>query len=466
MNKAPLLLASLVLMLSTPARADEVGITTALEKGEKIVVAVNADADAKLTWKDGTSVEVPGGQFVEIDVEAADATLTTTGNLTNLYLTDNALTALDVSNAPELKRLLCADNQLTELELEACTKLVELDCQNNRIKTLALSKNRSLEALNCANNALTSLSSTAYQTLTSIVCSGNPELKEVKNLATFYQLQQLWCTGNAFTSLSVNRTKELRQIVAANNQLTQIKFNANLDKLTDLWVENNQLEGLDLAGAENIETLSADNNKLDSILWNEDSKKTLENAYVQNNRLSFNSLPGQKYGGRTINLTYAPQGERTMPDYVDLNVKVNLAKDFYENGWGEITAARMVFTNSDGVELESRKDYTGARFIYTFKTEQTGVTYLATSSKYEGLELRSTPFNIGIPTGIDTPVAASGLMISSERGMLILKSDTSVNYTVTSMAGMNVAHGTVKGVQSIEVPAGIYVVNGVKVLVK
>jgi len=53
--------------------------------------------------------------------------------LTRLYVTDNNLTSLDVSNYPALTRLWCENNQLTSLDVSNNTSLTQLHCNNNQL---------------------------------------------------------------------------------------------------------------------------------------------------------------------------------------------------------------------------------------------------------------------------------------------------------------------------------------------
>lgn len=78
-------------------------------------------------------------------------------NIDYLYVDDNCLTKLDLSNNPTLKTVYCTYNDLTELNVSGCPALQNLICYNNDLETLDLSGNPNLIMLGCGNNQLKNL---------------------------------------------------------------------------------------------------------------------------------------------------------------------------------------------------------------------------------------------------------------------------------------------------------------------
>ena len=99
--------------------------------------------------------------------------------LTNLNVTNNQLTSLDVSQNIALIYLQCQSNQLTTLDVSANTALTYLGSGGNLLTSLDVSQNTALTYLWCNNNLLTSLDvRNGNNSLldTNFFCTGNPNL--------------------------------------------------------------------------------------------------------------------------------------------------------------------------------------------------------------------------------------------------------------------------------------------------
>ena len=59
--------------------------------------------------------------------------------LTNLNVSNNQLTSLDLSNCPYVDTFFCSGNQLSQLDLSTIPLLTNLDCSNNQISNLSFS---------------------------------------------------------------------------------------------------------------------------------------------------------------------------------------------------------------------------------------------------------------------------------------------------------------------------------------
>jgi hypothetical protein len=73
--------------------------------------------------------------------------------LITLSCDNNLLTAVQVSNYPNLKTLLCAGNLLTSLDVTANTNLVDLRCGENYLTSLDLSNNGYLKTVSVQSNS-------------------------------------------------------------------------------------------------------------------------------------------------------------------------------------------------------------------------------------------------------------------------------------------------------------------------
>ena len=100
--------------------------------GRKILSTVMADALAIAKEKQlGKNVDL---SITELDVSSENLTeldLSRYPNLETLDCSANELTKLDLSHTPELTQLWCYENQLTELDLSHTPELTKLQCSNN-----------------------------------------------------------------------------------------------------------------------------------------------------------------------------------------------------------------------------------------------------------------------------------------------------------------------------------------------
>lgn len=472
MQRLPLLLASVLFLGGAmQLRADEVTLTTALSTGSELQLALNADLRVTLEWGNGSSQTVIcDGSLQSYTVQDADLTISSvSGKITSLYVQGNSLTALDVSKAINLKTLLAADNQLTTLDLSNVQDLVTLDVQGNQLTNISLSAATSVKDVNVASNQITNnlgFSSSARPTF--LVAAGN-QIGSAPSSSVLRSLRTYWMQNNNLSSiLRMTYSTNLRSLCVSNNSLPSLTL-PDTPLLTDIWVDNNKLTKLDLSGAPKIVYVSADHNSLGTITWDSDCSKTLEYAYLQNNALFVNSMPTlSSLEGYCI----MPQGEYEMDeDYYDLNTGIDLSSLLLRNGWNRSITSGSVytFTEVDGKTLTSGTDYdmTSAR-VFTFLTAQRGVQLHLTNSRFfSDAEFTTSAFNVGVPVGIsDVTTDKLSLSVSGQRGMLRIDAPQATQLRVYSLAGACVTNETIsQGSHAIVLPAGVYVVNGKKVIV-
>ena len=70
------------------------------------------------------------------------------------------------------------------------------------------------------------------------------------------------------------------------------------------------------------------------------------------------------------------------------------------------------------------------------------------------------------PTSIQTPTGANALQVEVENGKIIVTTTTASEINIVDMAGKRVWNNTINGKHTITLPAGTYLVNNKKVLVK
>ena len=453
-----------------PVRADEVKLTTALEVGKQISLSVNPGLKLTLTWGDGqTETLTASGTLQNLTVKHTDLTISTTeGSLTALYLQGNALTNLDVTKAPELKFLLAADNQLAKMDLAKCTKLQSVDLQGNRLTSFAGSTLTELTDLNVAANELGSsglrMANTARPHY--LVAQHN-KLSSTISSSLLSEVRTLWISDNQYRNLTLSGNAMLRSLCAANNQIKTLTL-ANMPLLEDVWVEHNQLAKLDLSkGSPKLQTLSADHNKLTEVLWDVKCKNPCRFVYLNDNALFLNSMPALKISGQAVKVNYQPQTDFDFGERYELNKEVDLAPYINKNGWGLSTFAKYTLTNAEGQELVKGTDYTESSRKITFLTSHKGVV-LKVQDNSGNYQFRTAPFTVGSPTGIEQAptTQTEGFSVYGERGALRIETERAAAVSVYNAAGASVYRGTIEaGTHRLNLPAGIYVVNGSKVVV-
>lgn len=468
MQKLSVIAASVLLSLgSSPLSADEVKLTTGLATGETLAVGTNGDLTVTAAWGDGTTETwVTDGSLKLLTVKHATLTLSTQEPLTSLYVQGNKLTALELTDVPGLRQLYAADNQLTTLDVAAATALEELDLQDNQLNALNASKLASLLTVNVANNQIEAsqlkLSSTAR--LEQYIAAGN-QLTALPSTAAMKQARTVWAQHNALKTANLSQSADLRSLCLSGNQLTALTL-AEAPLLADVWVENNQLESIDLSkGSPALVSLAADHNQLTQVLWDDKCHSTFSYAYLNNNALFINSMPPAKYTSREILVNSAPMDDYVMDAQVyDLETLYNWSTLIAKNGWGLNTSATYTLTDASGAELVKGTDFTETSKKFKFKVPHAGVVLKVSSSAYS---FQTAPFNIGTTEAIQT-VAADGTSLSLTTAPGLLQADAPAGCPVRiySVSGACVVSGRLAaGRHSWQLPAGIYLVNGTKVLV-
>jgi len=257
-------------------------ITT--QKSGEMDIRVSGSGEMKIDWGNGTAVEthtlsafsgmVPSLRLKHIYSEKLPHTITMYGHITHLWLSEQQIISLDVSNNTALISLYCRDwnnsKGVTILDVSNNVALTYLGIFGHQLTSLDVSKNIALTFLGCGYNQLTSLDVS-------------------KNTA----LIQLSCGNNQLTNLDVSKNITLKYLDCYNNQLTSLDVSKNT-KLESLNVNNNQLTSLDLNNNTALTFLYSRHNQLTNIVVSKDATE-LVHLLLNDNQLSnsaFNSLFG------------------------------------------------------------------------------------------------------------------------------------------------------------------------------
>lgn len=516
MNKQNLIASLLSLgMLSTvPAMAQDqvVKLTTAKAMGEAITLRTNQmRKSVTVDWGNGTTQTYAptDGQWLTIEgtVQGSEITLTASKQLTTLIANDNQLTAIDLSGATRLRSLFCRNNKLTDLDVTGLASLTDLDCANNSVEKLKISasKNPLLENVNLSGNGMKSAAGTS----------------STKFEVAQENIQQVNIANNAFSSVYLNKNIQLDAFICSNNALSaKVNLSQN-DSLTTLMADGNQIQSLtlpttgglpclqqavidgnklatlDLESSTLLTTLYCTNNQLTQVAL--PAKTKLYAFACDNNKLTFSSLPTSRY--MPTHISYANQDEN-----VDITAKLKKKSGYYYipqcpswsdrlnesylldlSDWavdtdGQRTITLTWFGNQKGKEpaaltkaSASRTD--GDYFPLTSSSNYGKFSFLQphdevfctmTSNAYPELTFKSTVFTVGDPTsGIATTTVSSpnDLTLTASSGRLTISAAAPTTVRIYSAAGRLVWQGNANGNETIvTLPAGVYIVNGQKVM--
>jgi hypothetical protein len=287
------------------------------------------------------------------------------------------------------------------------------------------------------------------ENVTSLVCANN-KITVLSYLSSMSKLKTLFFQNNSVSTAGVSKNVALVDILGFNNKLTA--FNAKpLVALENVWLGNNKLPSLDFSDDVVLATLCAENNLLTEVLTNRTIQKTLKAVDLSDNELLFNSLPtiyNSTSATYTLDGSVSPQ--RPTQIFNDMNVderSESLVNLIGRNAWSAPTSAKVTIVDGSGKELVADTDYKYGSYRLTFLTApHEGVVVNFTSANYPDLVLSSKPFNVSDPNGI-----------------VLLETESLENSPVYDLSGRQIANGkTANG----QLPKGIYIIGGKKVVVK
>ena len=180
--------------------------------------------------------------------------------LTDVSCNQNGITELDLSRNIQLEKLYCANNSLTTLDVSNNPNITSLDCGSNKLTTLELKANTKLDYLNCVYNRLTSLDVSANTALQGLYTSHNANIKSL-DVSKNPDLINLNCEDNGLTSLDVSANTRLYYLNCANNKLTSLDVSKNL-YLSTLQCNDNEIDGLDIRQNTSLSTMDFYNNPI------------------------------------------------------------------------------------------------------------------------------------------------------------------------------------------------------------
>lgn len=175
--------------------------------------------------------------------------------LGNLSINTNSDTEIQVSEAAAYNgTLLCNDLAISDLTgLEAFTNIQQLFIRNNNISSIDLSQNTALINLFAANNQLQTLDVSQNVLLNTLECHTN-QITSI-TFGANANLFNIYCYLNQLTSIDLSNLSNLILLSIGNNPLTSLDVSANTN-LYILGLLNNPLTSLDLSANVNLMQLT------------------------------------------------------------------------------------------------------------------------------------------------------------------------------------------------------------------
>ena len=216
------------------------------------------ERDMQSTWglNDGWDKEIDG------TVRMNWQNMKIVKEVTELYLSNENLSSLDgIEYFTGLELLSCSNNRLTALDVGNLHNLKKLYCNNNQIETGKLILPPQLTYLSCSDNRLEQLDETVLPAgLTELYCQNNP-LTKLK-VGTLTKLTKLSCAGGQLRQLLVNGLTELTYLSCGFNNLSYLDIamgsNSNLESL---YCQYNNLVYITVYEIKTLKVLVCDKNK-------------------------------------------------------------------------------------------------------------------------------------------------------------------------------------------------------------
>lgn len=485
--------------VATTAFAEQtVTLTTSKAVGETMRLMVNPKGTISVNWGDGTFVDYEGTTeaFRYLEGEVKGTTIVIKGNdqmWDLLGCAGQKITAIDVTQAPELRSLYLQDNEIKSMALSKAGDLTDLNASNNLLTGTGVkpATHPMMENIDFSNNGIKNNGSgTTFNYGTNkiqrINIAGNKFVTvTITNAA---QLDALYCGDNAIKTLTFTTTPNLTTVCCENNVINKFTALDSLKTLRTFVANNNKLKTVDFSNCAELNTLNLAANDLTSVTL---PNKKLNVYDCSDNQLTFGSLPKTAHKPAYIN--YLPQATIVVtgsmkksttgaaymdvcPNYSDRN-KAEYVLDIsdYKEGPGHASSGVVVTAiaiEDDGTERELTKatasnpknEYSYSSGKLVFFQPQKRVYIKLTNTTYKDLILTSDVFCVGedVATGINDVQTTNALEVIAQKGYVTLNANVRTLVTIFDLSGKKVWGGTVVGTTTINLPSGVYIINGQK----
>jgi Leucine-rich repeat (LRR) protein len=185
---------------------------------------------------------------------------------------NNSLTAFTAVGNTSLTNLNLKHNDLTMLDLSSNLNLGTVDASDNNLTIFTAEGNTGLVNLNLRNNQFTTLSFTNVQNLTELDCSFNSNL-DVLNVTGLLNLEKLYCDYNNLNALDLASNINLTQLSCSNNNLSELDVGSNAN-LRSLTCSANNMSFIDVTNLSLLNTISCEDNNYTSLDFSQNTSLT------------------------------------------------------------------------------------------------------------------------------------------------------------------------------------------------
>ena len=259
----PIILVSLSLSITIPLLGQTITMQSVQAEGEiSLSIATHSDNSViSIDWGDGSPQSYTLGKTeTECKGPATKRTITISGDIAKLNCMASKLTALDITQCPNLWVLQAAYNNIGEIDLSRSSALGNLEIFGNMIKELDLSACIKLERLVCSGNYLSELNVRSCKALKYLDCTRmgritNLDLTNNNQLTNLLinecniqhlilpkgqtPLVEFWCHKNQITDLDLSSYTDLEQVNCSDNPLKTLRIKA--PKVSQLLIMNTEL---------------------------------------------------------------------------------------------------------------------------------------------------------------------------------------------------------------------------------
>lgn len=219
---------------------DKITFTTEIPVREEIHMRIEGveDADFKVEGAEFWQYHYRRDEYI-----LTSQTVTITGKVGYLDLSECRISSLDISGNKELEVFLCTDNfKIKSLDLSQHVKLKRVDISRCPIRELNLQNAKDLESFVALSTRLNKIDIAPSDKLTELQCS-NTTLSGVEP-SKWKNLENLTLAGCDLTQLDLSENKKLEMVQLHANELDKLVFASPM--LYSATVFLNKIKGVDM----------------------------------------------------------------------------------------------------------------------------------------------------------------------------------------------------------------------------
>lgn len=350
------------------SKGGRITLTTANEVGKRIEFHIKAESDITITGVNEPAHKDYGVYTIK------SQTVVIEGSVTFFACNGQAITSIDLTQCPTLTELQLSGNLFTKLDLSQNKNLKKAMFYQGKHEQLILGELPNLTELVCHANALTKLDLRGVKKLIKLWCYQNPNIKELEvshlvelrdfccdntgisklNLNSNNKLTKLICNQNPLGTLDVTQCPELSYLSCALCGLTNLDVTKNL-KLTELIVFENRLDNIDITKLSKLKQLVLYGNRIDL-----QTMHAIVMALPTYDKKSYTK-------GQLVPMSLIPEKEKNHCS----KVTVDLAKS---KGWSVYAQTENSFVPYEGSdeELDSDIPNDGSSYLVLYSNKTKG----------------------------------------------------------------------------------------------